>query len=130
MSPALGPLTLSGRPAQCTTDCTKTPSVTPFAFNRLWPCSLSDCVNWIPIDPRVTLPFLMIWLYTFAPVLMGQRDSRCCLVSARTRSYGGVDADYFTAHIEQRASAVSGVDGSIGLEEVLELAIRLPHFRR
>jgi len=35
---------------------------------------------------------------------------------------GGVDADDFAVHVEQRASGIAGIDGSIRLEEVLELA--------
>ena len=44
------------------TDCTKTPSLTPATFRLARACSVSDGGNLMPMEPRVTLPFLMIWL--------------------------------------------------------------------
>ncbi len=34
---------------------------------------------------------------------------------------GGVDADYFAGHIDERAAGISGIDGGVGLNEALEL---------
>ena len=34
--------------------------------------------------------------------------------------HGGVDADQFAERVDQRAAGVAGVDGSIGLNEILE----------
>ena len=34
---------------------------------------------------------------------------------------GGVDADYFAGHVDERAAGIAGVDGGVGLNEALEL---------
>jgi len=43
------------------------------------------------------------------------------LIAARTGGDGRVDPDHFAANIQQRAAAVAGIDGRVGLQEVLEL---------
>ena len=49
----------------------------------------------------------------------GESDA---LVAGGLRIDGGVDADDFAVHVEQRAAGVAGIDGCVGLDEVLELA--------
>src|SRR5215472_13816317 len=44
------------------------------------------------------------------------------LVAGRLGVDRGIDADDFAVHVEQRAAGVAGVDGGVGLDEVLELA--------
>ena len=34
---------------------------------------------------------------------------------------GGVDADHFAGHVDQRAAGISGIDGGVGLNEALKL---------
>ena len=50
-------------------------------------------------------------------------------VAAAGAGDGRVDADHFAAEVEQRAAAVAGVDGGIGLQEVLELTPSSPSSR-
>ena len=51
----------------------------------------------------------------------GEADA---LVAAATGVDGGVDADDLAIHVDQRTAGVAGVDGRIGLNERLELALR------
>ncbi len=51
----------------------------------------------------------------------GESDA---LIAGRLREDGGVDADDFAVHVEQRAAGVAGIDGGVGLDEVLELSAR------
>ncbi len=71
----------------------------------------------------------MIWLYTLAAGVDRQREADA-LVSAGTRRDGRIDADYLAAHIEQGTAAIARIDGCVGLQEVLELAVGLADFRR
>ena len=42
--------------------------------------------------------------------------------TARRRDQKGVDADDFAAHVDQRAARVTGINGSVGLNELARLA--------
>ena len=42
------------------------------------------------------------------------------LVAAGVAGDGRVDADHLAAEVAQRAAAVAGIDGRIGLQEILE----------
>ena len=53
---------------------------------------------------------------------VGRHGEADAFVAGRLRVDGGVDADDFAGHIDERAAGVAGIDGGIGLEEVLELA--------
>jgi len=50
----------------------------------------------------------------------GQREADA-FEAAAAGIDGGVDADNFAGHIDQRAAGISGVDGGVGLQEALEL---------
>ena len=39
------------------------------------------------------------------------------------RNDRGIDTDYFSGHVDQRAAAVAGIDGRIGLQEALESVV-------
>ena len=50
----------------------------------------------------------------------GNREADA-FVAAAGAGDGRVDADHFAAQVEQRAAAVAGIDGGVGLQEVLIL---------
>ena len=53
---------------------------------------------------------------------VGGHGEAHALIAARLGEDGGVDADDLAVHVQQRAAGVAGVDGRVGLDEVLELA--------
>ena len=53
----------------------------------------------------------------------GEADA---LVAGRLRIDGRIDADHFAVHVQQRPAGVAGIDGRVGLDEVLELAAARP----
>ena len=53
---------------------------------------------------------------------VGRHGEPDALVAGGLRVDGGVDADDFAVHVEQRSAGVAGIDGGVGLDEVLELA--------
>src|SRR5579883_853196 len=52
----------------------------------------------------------------------GQRKSDTLIPAALGRDHG-VNADHFTANVQQRTAAVAGIDGGIGLDETLKLQL-------
>ena len=53
---------------------------------------------------------------------VGRHGESDALVAGRLGVDGGVDADDFAVHVEQRTAGVAGVDGGVSLNEVLELS--------
>ena len=47
----------------------------------------------------------------------GEADS---FVVARIAGDAGVDADHFALQVDQRPAAVAGIDGGVGLQEILD----------
>ena len=93
----------------------------PRDFNVIW---LVPRSSWklTPMDPRVTRPLLTIWSYTL---------NRCCgrhrkpdaFVAPSASNDGRVDADDLPGDVDQRAAGVARIDGRVGLQEALELAV-------
>src|SRR4051794_41937324 len=54
------------------------------------------------------------------------------LIPARFSEDGGVDSNHFGIHVYQRPSRVTGIDGCIGLDEMLKLSavVDVPAFGR
>src|SRR6185312_1366157 len=55
----------------------------------------------------------------------GQRETNALITAAFAGDHR-IDANHFAVHIDQRASAVTGVDGGIRLNEVLEAVFGAP----
>ena len=55
---------------------------------------------------------------------IGGHGKADALVAGGLRVDRGVDADDLAIHVDQRAAGVAGIDRRIGLDEVLELALR------
>jgi len=53
---------------------------------------------------------------------VGRHGKSDALVAVGLGKDGRIDADHFAIHVEQRAAGVAGIDGCIGLDEVLKLA--------
>ena len=80
--------------------------------------------NWMPMEPRVTLWLGLIEIVVDRDHGVRRHGEADALVAGRLRVDGRVDADYFAVHVQQRAAGVAGIDGRVGLDEVLELAAR------
>src|SRR5580698_1213724 len=55
---------------------------------------------------------------------VGRHGEADALVAVGLRVDGGVDAYDFAVHVQERSAGVAGIDGGIGLDEVLKLALR------
>ena len=77
-----------------------------------------------PRKPRATRLFSTSWRADAGDDVDRNREADA-LVAAGGAGDGGVEADDFAAEIHERAAAVAGVDGRVGLNEVLpaELAV-------
>ena len=81
-----------------------------------------------PIQPRVTWPSLSSASITWRAVSTGMAKPMPRLPPLR-RVDGGVDADQPAFGVDQRAARVAGVDGRVGLDEVLE-GVDMPSWLR
>ena len=79
-------------------------------------------ICWIttPSQPRVTLPAGS----ELRQDLLGHVDRNGEADRVRARVDRGVDADHLAREVEQRAARVAGVDGGVGLDEVVVAALR------
>ena len=71
-----------------------------------------------PSTPRFTWPYLISWSMTPLAMLTGMAKPMPMLPPL-PRQNRGVDADQFAAQIHQRAAGIAGIDGGVGLDEVL-----------